>query len=121
MFFQWLHYLSVKLLRHKNLKIPSAPRKPRVTNTQEIPSRFASGGPFTEKHCYDALVDIEDWLGRCINEVVPAPVLQKGKAGKGRPRKTIVSTQVRVAPSCACAGEVVAYGDKRGWIQRNGI
>ncbi|EKM79875.1 hypothetical protein AGABI1DRAFT_119933 [Agaricus bisporus var. burnettii JB137-S8] len=112
----WLHYLSVKLLRHKNLKVPSTTRKPGVTNTQSIP--FDLAGSLTEKNCYDALVDIEDWLGRCINEVVPARVSQKGKTGRGRSRKTIVSTQARATPSCTCAGDVVAYGDKRGWIQR---
>jgi serine/threonine-protein kinase haspin len=94
-----------------------------VTNTQDVLSNFATGGPFTEKDCYDALVDIEGWLERCIKEVVPTPALQKGKVGKGRLRKTIMSTttQARIAPSCACAEEVVAYGDKRGWITLNRI
>lgn len=127
--FQWLHYLATKLLRHKNLKPPSAPRKPRAVpppssqhHRQDaafphlnVPSSLHPTTQFTEKDCYDALVDIEDWLGRCIADMTPPPL--KAKA-RGRPRKTAaIIKPIGGAAACACAGEVVGYGVKRGWIR----
>ncbi|KAF9443328.1 hypothetical protein P691DRAFT_713447 [Macrolepiota fuliginosa MF-IS2] len=126
----WLHYLITKLLRHKNLKAPSIPRKPRKASAQDTPKPLPrsnssllnlntapSTAQFTEKDCYDALVDIEDWLGRCIADTVSPPA-PKARA-KGRPRKTTMPTQIKVADGLACvgAGEVVGYGVKRGWIR----
>ncbi|KAJ3574797.1 hypothetical protein NP233_g1521 [Leucocoprinus birnbaumii] len=128
----WLHYLVTKLLRHKNLKAPSASRKPRPTSTTAAPvnplnilqnikpihvNPTPSNPQFTEKECHDALVDIEEWLGKCVAEAVP--VTQKPR-GKGRSRKTTVVTPTAASAStlmCSCAGQVVGYGVKRGWIR----
>lgn len=124
--FKWLHYLATKLLRHKNLKPPSAPRKPRaVLPTPQdaafphsnIPSSLNPTAQFTEKDCYDTLVDVEDWLGRCIADIALVAAAPKGKA-RGRPRKTTaVIKPIGGTAACACAGEVVGYGVKRGWIR----
>ncbi|KXN86127.1 hypothetical protein AN958_10494 [Leucoagaricus sp. SymC.cos] len=129
----WLHYLVTKLLRHKNLRAPSVPRKPRAsTNIIPIdPQRILhnikpslvnppQNTEFTEKDCHDTLVDVEEWLGRCIAEIVP---VRKPK-GKGRPRKTTAvasaggySGNAASSLMCSCAGQVVGYGVKRGWIR----
>ncbi len=60
-------------------------------------------------------MDVEEWLGRCIAEVALAAVT---KAKGRRPRKTaaIIKPIVGTA-ACACAGEVVGDGVKRGWIR----
>ncbi|GLB34041.1 putative protein with domain of unknown function [Lyophyllum shimeji] len=101
----WLHYLAVKLLKSKRLKPPSAPRSPPTLDT----------AAFTEKDCYDCLVDIERWLHGCVAALAPAP---KPSKTKGR-RKT--QAPLPLKPSApfgpACAGEIVVYAVKKGWIQ----
>lgn len=89
------------------------------------PSSFNVNAPasstahFTEKDCYDALVDIEVWLGRCVAVIAP-PAVPKAKA-RGRSQKTTMPAQIKAAvasgPACGWAGEVVEYGIKRGWIR----
>ncbi|KAG6830326.1 hypothetical protein H0H92_001261 [Tricholoma furcatifolium] len=92
---------AAKLLKSKHLKAPAASRTSPTTDT----------AAFTEKNCYDCLVDIQEWLRTCVSTFAPA---SKAK-GKGRPKKA----QTVAAPSAgpACAGEIVAYGAKKGWIQ----
>jgi len=107
------------------------PRKPRPSTTTSMPAvsphasqnikttrmnRAALGVRFSERDCYESLVDIEDWLGRCITEAV-SRVIQKPR-GKGRSKKTTTPETTTLASTiCPCAGQVVVYGVKRGWIQ----
>lgn len=105
------------------------PRKLRPSTTTSMPAvsphisknikitrmnRAALGVRFSERECYDSLVEIEDWLGRCIAEAVPR-VIQKQR-GKDRSKKTMTAP-VTTSTMCACARQVVVYGVKRGWIQ----
>ncbi|KAJ7490320.1 hypothetical protein B0H11DRAFT_1912306 [Mycena galericulata] len=104
----WLHYLAVKLLKSKGLKAP-ARRK------SQAPA--APGAGFTERDCYECLVDLEDWLGHCVAAVVA----ETKPKGKGRKKKTpaVVPTPTP-APLLLgplCAGEVVGYGVKKGWVK----
>ncbi|EDR12771.1 uncharacterized protein LACBIDRAFT_311589 [Laccaria bicolor S238N-H82] len=92
----WLHYLALKLLQGKGLKPPTALRKGKGPPESQPVTTNAS---FTERDCYDCLVDIENWLGSCLV-----------KKGKGR-RKVD-----KAATGPICAGEIVGYGVKRGWI-----
>ncbi|KAG6903415.1 hypothetical protein C0995_005438 [Termitomyces sp. Mi166 len=96
----WLHHLAVKLMKSKRLRVPAITL--RISPTTDTAA-------FTEKDCYDCLVDIEEWLRICV-----APFVPKAK-GKGR-KKAAVSTVVPPAGP-ACAGEVIAYAVKKGWIQ----
>ena len=117
---QWLHYLVRQLLTKKGLKEPS----------RRTPSPTTQPGVFSEMECYKALVDIEEWLGRCVAEVVASAKKQHAaptrtrksmavkRAGRASP-VTGMKGQTAISPSItpACAGEVVAYGVKKGWIQ----
>jgi serine/threonine-protein kinase haspin len=100
---QWLHYLSLKLLNSKRLKPPVAPRKGRAT---DAPSPETAA--FTEKDCYDCLVDIEAWLGQCVSGLAKPEVKSKGK------KKMQMAKPTPIGPTCA--GEVVAYAVKKGWV-----
>lgn len=115
---QWLHYLLRKLLHVKGLKPPAAPRKVKGSEAPALPANDAA---FSEKHCFDCLVDIENWLGKAITGLVPGGVKPMLK-GKGR-RKTQASIKGPAATSLgpARAGEVVAYGVKKGWIQPSAL
>ncbi|KAG6842041.1 hypothetical protein C0991_003567 [Blastosporella zonata] len=95
----WLHYLVTKLVKSKRLKAPSRTSPP------------VEGATFTEKDCYDCLVDIEGWLRVSVAAFAPAPKA-KGKGKKKLPPQPIVPPS-----GPACAGEVVAYAIKKGWIQ----
>lgn len=64
---------------------------------------------FSERDCYDCLVDLEKWLGERVTGIA----IPKGKARK-RTKKTPV-TNANAGPTCA--GEVVGYGTKKDWIQ----
>ncbi|KAF8213832.1 hypothetical protein K438DRAFT_1955931 [Mycena galopus ATCC 62051] len=113
----WLHYLAVKLLKAKNLKAPARPRKstappgaaPGASGTG---SRAKAG--FSDRDCYECMLDLEEWLGRCVAGVVPA-------AAKGKGRKKVaevpVQTPAALLQGPLCAGEVVGYGVKKGWIR----
>ncbi|KAJ7752748.1 hypothetical protein DFH07DRAFT_904186 [Mycena maculata] len=102
----WLHYLAVKLLKSKGLKAP-ARRK------SQAPAAASSG--FTERDCYECLVDLEDWLGHCVAAVVAESKLK----GKGRKKKApaVVPAPAPLLLGPLCAGEVVAYGVKKGWVK----
>ncbi|KAL1739484.1 hypothetical protein HDZ31DRAFT_68883 [Schizophyllum fasciatum] len=101
----WLHYLVRQLLTKKGLKEPS----------RRTPSPSSHPSVFSEMECYKALVDIEKWLSRCIAEVVASANKQLARTRKSMAvKKTNASTS---SFSPACAGEVVAYGVKKGWIR----
>ncbi|KAL0580082.1 hypothetical protein V5O48_001941 [Marasmius crinis-equi] len=102
----WLHYLLVKLLQAKRLKPPAAPKK----GQQGQP---ASVTCFSEKECYECLVDLEQWLGHCLRK---ASARTKATVkGRNRP-KTDVGQEGSISP--LCAGEVIEYGIKKGWVVR---
>ncbi|PPQ64615.1 hypothetical protein CVT24_008352 [Panaeolus cyanescens] len=107
----WLHYLLLKLLQSKGLKPPSAPRKTKGTSTE--PSVVIPDAAFTEKDCYDCLVDLENWLATCIKTVM-AGMKPRGKGGR-KTHTALKSIPSGVGP--VRAGEVVAYGVKKGWIK----
>ncbi|KAF9534691.1 hypothetical protein CPB83DRAFT_842772 [Crepidotus variabilis] len=107
----WLHYLLRKLLQSKGLK-PPAIRKQK--GSEAALSQPAITGTFTEKDCYDTLVDIEEWLNKTISELVPSGGKLPAK-GKGRRKTQATSKNSSSGP--ARAGELVAYGVKKGWIK----
>lgn len=96
---QWLHYLLTKLFQSKKLKAPAVPRQ----NTHTTTSLF-----FTERDCYECLLDIERWLS-----LYTAPILAKMKKTSGRKKNQATTSE---APPL-CAGEVVEYGVKKRWVK----
>ena len=70
---------------------------------------------FTEKDCYDCLVDIESWLDTTIAEIVPSVAKSTAKS-KGK-RKTQAPVKLGTNLGPGRAAEVVAYGVKKGWIK----
>lgn len=118
---QWLHYLASKLLHSKALKAPGVVRKGK--NAAEAPLRLAEGPDFSEKACYEALVDMEQWLGQTLVHVCPTKGAKASLIStKGRSRRTTVAPVAPVrrdGPSCA--GEIVEYGVKKGWIRRSAL
>lgn len=94
---QWLHYLVTKLLHEKRLKLPGGKRQ-TGGDTQAV-----SPTGYDEQECYDCLAEMERLLG---NRIASARKGQKTR------RKT-------VAPSSGpkSAGDVIAYGIRRGWVQ----
>ena len=107
---QWLHYLLLKLLHSKGLK---PPRKTKITETPVPPSNAEAS--FTEKDCYDCLVDMENWLSTTIAEIVPSIAKSTSKT-KGK-RKIQASIKSSASSGPARAAEIVAYGVKKGWIK----
>ncbi|TRM68184.1 hypothetical protein BD626DRAFT_450537 [Schizophyllum amplum] len=110
----WLHYLVLQLLTKKGLKEPS----------RRTPTSASSQAAFSEFECYKSLVDIEEWLGRCIAEVVASTKkrpARKSMAAKKVAASTKKAVGVLESVSPACAGEVVTYGVKKGWIRSVGV
>ena len=92
---QWLHYLALKLLNAKRLKPPLVSRKAAATN--------GSANIFSDKDCYNCLVETEVILGKCIKDT---------KKKKGRKPGT-ESTGLALRS----AGELVGFGIDKGWIR----
>lgn len=114
--FQWLHYLLQKLIYSKGIKAPAVPRKPKATSQPPLPKPTEAA--FSEKDCYDCLTDIESWLGNAIAEMVPTA---SRSASKNKVRR---KTQVNPKPVFSGprrAGEIVAYGVKKGWIKSTSL
>ncbi|KAF9481833.1 hypothetical protein BDN70DRAFT_875782 [Pholiota conissans] len=108
----WLHYLLRKIIYSKGIKPPAIARKAKMVSNPAILA--SSEGPFSEKECYDCLLDIENWLGGAIAEMGLA-TNKAGSNGKGK-RKTPALLKPRIVSGPARAGEIVAYGVKKGWI-----
>jgi serine/threonine-protein kinase haspin len=72
---------------------------------------------YSEKDCYDCLLDIENWLGDAIAEIAVAP--KATAKGKTKQRKTEAAAPGKrpTFTGPARAGEIVAYGVKKGWIK----
>lgn len=120
----WLHYLSTKLLRSKGLKPPSASSKKSAGGAGDSsPARSGmESSPYTEKDCYEALVEVEQWLRQSLTDAFPAQAKATTAAGrgKGRPRATNVMGTDKMPLSSAgprSAGEVVKYGSQKGWVR----
>ncbi|KAF8969432.1 hypothetical protein BDZ97DRAFT_243732 [Flammula alnicola] len=110
----WLHYLLQKLLYSKGIKPPPAPRRMKGTSETPLPPSSAEAS-FSQKDCYDCLLDIDGWLGKAIAELAPENTKTTLK-GKGR-RKTQAPAKAAASSGPARAGEIVAYGVKKGWIK----
>ncbi|KAK2466054.1 hypothetical protein APHAL10511_001696 [Amanita phalloides] len=89
----WLHYLVLKLLNSKRLKVPSS-RARRVTTAT-----------FTKMDYYHSLLEMEKLLAKCVAQVRPRK--------KARGRKALPEP---IASEFSCAGDVVQYGVMKGWI-----
>ncbi|OSX59451.1 hypothetical protein POSPLADRAFT_1067204 [Postia placenta MAD-698-R-SB12] len=96
----WLHYLTLKLLQAKKLKPPAA-RKTATTTTSS----------FSQKECYDCLVEMEAVLGQCV-AVCRAPQVSRN----GR-RKTQAPTKTSVITGPKSAADVLRIAIRRGWVQ----
>ncbi|KAI0321935.1 hypothetical protein OF83DRAFT_1161476 [Amylostereum chailletii] len=92
----WLHYLSRKLLKFKRLRAPIT-RKP---------ASIPTSSEYTERECYDSLVEMQEVLSRSL-DVGKKPSSQKAR------RKT----QAAVGPFPRSAGEVMGYGENKGWVR----
>jgi serine/threonine-protein kinase haspin len=97
-------------LHSKGLK---PPRKTKTTETPLPPSKAEAS--FTEKDCYDCLVDMENWLSATIAEIVPSMAKSTAK-GKGK-RKVQAQIKSSASSGPARAAEIVAYGVKKGWVK----
>ncbi|KZV69868.1 hypothetical protein PENSPDRAFT_753035 [Peniophora sp. CONT] len=95
----WLHYLTRKLLKSKGLRAPPSARK----------STSASSLEFSERDCYEALVEVDELLGRTLEAV-------KKSARKGR-RMTQAAAKVVDDPDVRDSRDVVKFGARRGWIR----
>ncbi|KAE9409962.1 hypothetical protein BT96DRAFT_962040 [Gymnopus androsaceus JB14] len=91
----WLHYLLTKLLKSK-----------KATRTHTLSSSF------TERECYECLLDLERWLSQCT-----APILAKMKMKKTTSRKRSVLAPSPNPDAPVCAGEIVEYGIKKRWVK----
>ena len=70
---------------------------------------------FTEKDCYDCLVDMENWLSTTIAEIVPSMAKSTAKSKGKRKMQAPIKSSTSSGP--ARAAEIVAYGVKKGWIK----
>nr|GAT53047.1 other/Haspin protein kinase [Mycena chlorophos] len=108
----WLHYLVVKLLKSKGLRAP-------VRRKSQAPTPPSAG--FTDRECYECLLDVEEWLGQCVAGVIEAAAAKAGRPKpRGRKKKATVLAETHPAllRGPLCAGEVVEYGVKKGWVER---
>ncbi|RDB19923.1 Serine/threonine-protein kinase haspin hrk1 [Hypsizygus marmoreus] len=103
----WLHYLARKLLHSKNLKPPPASRSKSSNET----------AAFTEKDCYDCLIDIDRWLGQCLASIAPTQTKSGPKSTGRRKTQAPLPSKPLPSPSPSCAGEIVVYAVKKGWIK----
>lgn len=103
-FLQWLHYLSLKLLHSKRLRPPASSRKSVAPTTSPT---------FTERECYQCLVETEEMLGRCLAACKSPLVGRKGR------RKTQASVKVTggVSPEPRSAADVLQFAIDRGWVR----
>ena len=89
--------------------------------SKPLPKSSKSTGHFSEKDCYECLLDIENWLGSCLTGHNPKLPLPKVKGKKKAAAQSTFEHQasqgsngIFMGPSCA--GEVVEYAVKKGWV-----
>lgn len=104
------------MIYHKGIKPPAAPRKPKVTPETPLPPPADTA--FSEKDCYDCLIDLENWLGNSITEMVPA---SSRTAVKGKAKRKAQSSTKVASFGLTRSGEIVAYGVKKGWIKATSL
>ncbi|KAF7332260.1 Other/Haspin protein kinase [Mycena kentingensis (nom. inval.)] len=104
----WLHYLVTKLLKSKGLRAP-------VRRKSQAPTPPNAG--FTDRDCYECLVDIEQWLGNCVDAVLAETSKGKARGRKKKAAQVPVETPAALLRGPLCAGEVVEYGVKKGWVR----
>ena len=68
--FQWLHYLTLKLLTAKRLRDPAVSRKSKS---------LASSAAFSEQDCHECLHELERTLSETVAAYRPQPTLKKGR------------------------------------------
>ncbi|GAW05079.1 other haspin protein kinase [Lentinula edodes] len=95
----WLHYVLTRLLHSKGLRAPAAPRQ----------GVHHPSSQFTERDCYECLIDVEQWLAKLTK-----PLLASTK--KAKSKKKVAAPKVGDAPPL-CAGEIVEYGIKKRWVK----
>lgn len=89
-----MHYLVLKLLHSKRLKPPTISRKVGAAKPTTV---------FTEKECYDSLVEMESVLAKSVKHAAKKPGRKATKA---------------VANASLCsAGHVFQHGVDHGWVQ----
>jgi serine/threonine-protein kinase haspin len=103
---QWLHYLSLKLLHSKRLKVPTTAKTTMRTPKKPTPSRST----WTEKECYECLVEVEAELSVCVDACRP-------KKGKGKGSKKTKSPGTGTRGEMGCAGDVRRWGIGKGWVR----
>ena len=104
-------------MRSKGLKPPSGARKSKAS---EAPVRPIESSDFSEKVCYETLLDVEQWLGQTLASAYPARGAKASTKARGRRAPVVPVTLVRHdGPSCA--GEIVEYGVKKGWIRKTAL
>ncbi|KAI0268119.1 hypothetical protein BC834DRAFT_867963 [Gloeopeniophorella convolvens] len=95
----WLHYLTLKLLKSKQLR---APRKSAVTGNLV----------FTERQCYECLLELEALLSQTLRTVTRTTVAKKGRKKASAPAKEAVAP----ASDLQCAGDILKFGQTMGWV-----
>ncbi|THH13630.1 hypothetical protein EW146_g6606 [Bondarzewia mesenterica] len=99
----WLHYLTMKLRNSKRLRTPPAPRKNVAAS--------ATSGAYTERECYECLVEMQVLLSKAIESAKKPPAAKKGR------RKTQAPTKMPVYVGPKCAEDVLIVGVERGWVK----
>ncbi|KAI0692664.1 hypothetical protein BC835DRAFT_1356408 [Cytidiella melzeri] len=95
----WLHYLVLKLLHEKRLRVPTAPRK-----TLAGPSTT-----FTERECYLSLVETGVMLGHAVASC-------KTVVKKGRKKSQAMAASTPQIGGPMSANDVLEIGLARGWV-----
>lgn len=106
---KWLHYLILKLMRSKKLRPPPTRKDKDNRRLSVAPSPQAE---FTERDCYEIMVGVEKYLGKSVASVVASSKKSKTKAR----RKTQAPASAPELLGPSCAGELLEYGVKHGWV-----
>ena len=100
---KWLHYLTTKLLESKRLRSPPTPRKHAAPT--------ANSATYTERECYDCLIEVEALLSQAIDSAKKPSAPKKGR------RKTHAPTKMLVYTGPKAAEDVLLFGMQKGWVK----
>lgn len=95
----------MKLLKSKGLKAPTRRKS-------QAPAALGAG--FTDRECYECMLDLEEWLAHGVAAVAAKCAMSKGK-GRKKKAPAVPAPSPLLGP--LCAGEVVGYGVKKGWVK----
>jgi serine/threonine-protein kinase haspin len=70
--------------------------------SHESPASSATSSGYTERECYESLLDVEAMLGKCIKD-----------ATKRKAKKVVADSAGSIFKS---AGDVVKYATNKGWV-----